>query len=102
VQEVSGSAGVHPFGETGNFSGSGPLVDHTFLGSFADSGLGADKFSPFGFVGWIADRKAHIFDNILDPGFYRFVAQPLGLVLSGAFQSRFVICQLHELLSWKI
>jgi hypothetical protein len=81
----SGLLSVDLAGETGNFTGSGPFMEHPFFGRLVDGGFGCVQL--FGCIALImGDGEAHILDNVFDPGLNRFVPQPPTFVLPGAFQ----------------
>jgi hypothetical protein len=81
----SGGLAVDPLGQTGNFAGSGFLVQDPFFDRFVDDGLG--RVEPFdGFFCVPGRGLAYILDDVFYPGLNGPITQAPPLVLAGALQ----------------
>jgi hypothetical protein len=63
------------------------------FGGFVDRGLRRLQLGGGGFMIFSRCGRVDVFDDILDPGLNRAIAQAPDFILPGAFDSRFVICQ---------
>ena len=87
IRAGSGRLAVDLFGETGNFAGSGFLMQHPFFGCFIDGGFGRVEFLdgilPFG--------EPHSFDDV-SPG-----SEPLCSAYAGVHFARRVSVLIYGL-----
>ena len=77
---------VNELGEAGNLTGSGFLMNPSFLGGLINDGLGGLQLIQSLVTRCFTCRQPNFFNRIFDPGSIGSISQTANLILAGAFQ----------------